>query len=137
MIGSICESSKKRSRWKFVFMSIYFSVFLYSVPGHGSRIKQRMVYASCKESFIDTIEKKFGISIEKKVRIKVDYDFSIRFISFQVEISDARDLTDEHFVNELHPEVLTNAAKTSFTKPKGPATRGARRLVKGGGNPDE
>lgn len=95
-------------------------LFLYSVPGHGSKIKQRMVYASCKESFIDTIEKKFGISIEKKV-----------------EISDARDLTDEHFINELHPEVLASAAKTSFTKPKGPATRGARRLVKGSGNPDE
>lgn len=45
----------------------YLLVFLYSVPGHGSKIKQRMLYASCKESVIDNIEKKFGIPFEKKV----------------------------------------------------------------------
>jgi len=45
-----------------------FLVFLYSVPGHGSKIKQRMVYASCKESVIDNIEKKFAINFDKKVK---------------------------------------------------------------------
>jgi hypothetical protein len=39
------------------------------VPGHGSKIKQRMLYASCKESVIDNIEKKFGISFDKKVKL--------------------------------------------------------------------
>ncbi len=28
-----------------------------------------MVYASCKESVIDNIEKKFGINFEKKVKL--------------------------------------------------------------------
>ena len=43
------------------------SVFLYSVPGSGSKIKERMVYASCKESVISNIEEKFGVKIERKV----------------------------------------------------------------------
>jgi len=42
---------------------------MYSVPGHGAKIKQRMMYASCKESVIDHTEKRFGIHFEKKVNL--------------------------------------------------------------------
>jgi len=51
----------------FNIQSLLNLVFLYSVPGHGIKIKLRMVYASCKESVIDTIEKKYGITFDRKV----------------------------------------------------------------------
>ncbi len=65
-----------------LFFKVYhdFLVFLYSVPGHGSKIKQRMLYASCKESVIDNIEKKFGINFDKKVK-KVFHRFQSLFFS--------------------------------------------------------
>ncbi len=44
-------------------------VFLLSIPGHGTKIKQRTVYASCKQSVIDTIEKQYGIIFDRKARI--------------------------------------------------------------------
>lgn len=96
------------------------NVFLYSVPGQGSKIKQRMVYASCKESVIETIEKRFSIHIDKKI-----------------EICDAHDLTSEHLFSEIHPEVAAANVKASFAKPKAPSSRGPRRLLKTNENPNE
>lgn len=93
--------------------------FLYSVPGHGSKIKQRMLYASCKESVIDTVEKRFGLSFDRKL-----------------EICDINDLTHDYLFREIHPEAVASAAKPQFAKPKGPS-RGARRLVKTNDNADE
>ncbi|UJR35849.1 hypothetical protein I4U23_028593 [Adineta vaga] len=100
--------------------TIHSTFFLYSVPGHGSKIKQRMVYASCKESVIDTIEKKFGITFDRKL-----------------ELCDINDLTNDYLFQQLHPEVLASASKTSFARPKAPSTRGPRRLLKAVDNPDE
>ncbi|CAF1002276.1 unnamed protein product [Rotaria sordida] len=94
--------------------------FLYSVPGHGSKIKQRMLYASCKESVIDTIEKKFGISFDRKL-----------------ELCDISDLTHDYLFQQLHPESIASTGKTAFAKPKAPSSRGPRRLVKSNENPDE
>jgi len=78
-----------------------------------------MVYASCKESVIDAIEKKFGITFERKL-----------------ELCDITDLTTDYLFQQLHPEAVASAVKASFAKPKA-ASRGPRRLVKGNGNPDE
>ena len=74
-------------------------VFLYSVPGHGSKIKQRMLYASCKESVIENLEKKYGISFEKKVSVCLVTCYStvfsfhsvgnLRFSGFDNGLSDA------------------------------------------------
>lgn len=55
-------------------------VFLYSVPGHGAKIKQRMVYASCKESVITAIEKQYGITFDRKVNILVSFLLTIFFL---------------------------------------------------------
>jgi hypothetical protein len=41
-----------------------------------------MVYASCKESVIENIEKKFGIIFEKKVRKKKLFLFDLKFNFF-------------------------------------------------------
>ncbi|CAF2174953.1 unnamed protein product [Rotaria magnacalcarata] len=96
-------------------------LFLYSVPGHSSRVKERMIYASCKESVIDNIENKFGLTFDKKL-----------------EIADASDFTMEYLMQELHPEVAANAtASSSFAKPKAPSTRGPRRLVKAADSSDD
>ena len=54
-----------------------------------------------------------------------------------MELCDITDLTSNYLFQELHPEASASAAKTKFTKPKAPSTRGPRRLVKGTGNPDE
>jgi hypothetical protein len=55
-----------------------------------------------------------------------------------LELCDITDLTTDYLFQQLHPEALVSAAKTSFAKPKAPSTRGPRRLVKAtGGNPDE
>ncbi|CAF1216208.1 unnamed protein product [Adineta steineri] len=94
--------------------------FLYSVPGSGSKVKQRMMYASCKESVIDNIEKRMGIIFDKKL-----------------ELCDPTDLTMEYLMQELHPEILANKAKSSFAKPKAPSSRGPRRLLKTADTPDE
>ncbi|CAF2387793.1 unnamed protein product [Rotaria sp. Silwood2] len=96
-------------------------LFLYSVPGHRSQVKQRMVYASCKESVIDNIEKKFGIICDKKL-----------------EISDSTDFTMEYLIEQLHSDTSGNTTTTSsFARPKVPASRGPRRLVKTNDNSDE
>lgn len=105
-----------RFKHEFNNQTISSMLFLYSVPGYGSKIKQRMVYASCKESVIETIEKKFGIPVERRL-----------------ELCDASDLTSAHLFQQLHPEVSESAAKSSFAKPKAPS-RGPRRLVKSGNN---
>lgn len=94
--------------------------FLYSVPGSGSKIKERMVYASCKESVVNNIEEKFGLKIERKL-----------------ELCDINDLSHDHLFRELHPESLASNVKTTFAKPKAPSTRGPRRLVKTIGDPNE
>ncbi len=40
-------------------------------------------------------------------------------------------------MQQLHPEIAANAAKSSFAKPKAPSSRGPRRLVKTTDNQDE
>jgi len=79
-----------------------------------------MVYASCKESVMDNIEKKFSITFDRKL-----------------EICDPTDLTTEYLIQQLHPETSANTTKSSFAKPKAPSSRGPRRLVKTTDDPDE
>lgn len=53
-----------------------FAVFIYSMPGYTCSIKERMLYSSCKNPLIDTVEKNLGIEIAKKV-LHVIYVYSI------------------------------------------------------------
>jgi hypothetical protein len=41
-------------------------VFIYTCPS-GSKIKERMVYASTKQGFVASAEKEFGIEVAKRV----------------------------------------------------------------------
>ncbi|GFS86441.1 twinfilin-2 [Trichonephila clavipes] len=86
-------------------------VFIYSVPGYNCSVKERMLYSSCKAPLLNVIENKIGIELAKKI-----------------EIDDAHDLTEEYLLDQIHPK--QNIFKQKFSKPKGPANRGARRLLK-------
>jgi len=46
-------------------------VFIYSSPGFKSGIKERMLYASCKEPLITIVEDKLGLPIAKKVKMVI------------------------------------------------------------------
>ncbi|XP_058117638.1 twinfilin [Anopheles ziemanni] len=85
-------------------------VFVYSMPGYSCSIRERMMYSSCKGPFSATIEK-HGIEVAKKL-----------------EIDDGAELTEEFLHEELHPRKLN--LRPQFSKPKGPPSRGAKRLTK-------
>lgn len=85
-------------------------VFVYSMPGYTCSIRERMMYSSCKGPFSATIEK-HGIEITKKI-----------------EIDNGEELTEEFIYEELHPRKLN--LRPQFSKPKGPPSRGAKRLTK-------
>lgn len=86
-------------------------VFIYSMPGYKCPIKERMLYSACKNTFISQLEETLKLEIEKKL-----------------EIDDASELTEEFLYDELHPK--KNIATMKFEKPKGPARKGPRKLIK-------
>nr|CAG4652027.1 EOG090X0A90 [Triops cancriformis] len=86
-------------------------VFVYSMPGSSSPIKERMLYSSCKGPTTEVLEKDLHITIDKKV-----------------EVESADELTEAFLMDELHPP--KNLHRPKFAKPKGPPGRGARRLIK-------
>lgn len=47
----------------------YISVFIYSMPGYKCPIKERMLYSSCKGTFISQLEHTLDLQLEKKVCI--------------------------------------------------------------------
>lgn len=50
-------------------------------------------------------------------------------MSKKIECDDAAELTEEYFLDELHPKA--DIVKKAFDKPKGPAgKRGGKRLIK-------
>ncbi|KAM7294470.1 twinfilin-1 isoform X2 [Ixodes scapularis] len=86
-------------------------VFIYSIASHECPVKERMLYSSCKSPLVETIETQVELPIAKKV-----------------EIDDPSELNETFLLDQLHPK--QNIVKQKFAKPKGPANRGARRLIK-------
>ena len=43
------------------------AVFVYSCPGYKLPVKERMLYASCKNPITETLEKSHGIALDAKV----------------------------------------------------------------------
>ncbi|KAI5645177.1 cofilin/tropomyosin-type actin-binding protein domain-containing protein [Phthorimaea operculella] len=85
-------------------------VFIYSMPGYNCSIKERMMYSSCKGTFLEIIEK-MGVVVEKRL-----------------EIDDGKELTEQFLYDEIHPK--RNLHRPAFAKPKGPPNRGAKRITK-------
>jgi len=99
-------------RYKHVFKNEATSsiLFIYSMPGYSVSIKERMLYSSCKNSLVDTIQNHFNIEISRKV-----------------EIEEGSELTEAFLQNELHP--IPQDTKPKFAKPAMP-NRGRKRLTK-------
>lgn len=90
-------------------------VFVYSMPGYGAPIKERMMYSSSKNPLLDgVLVGQVGLAIAKRL-----------------EVDSGNEVTKNAIFNELHPPEET--AKKTFSKPKGPGGRGPRRMIKGGG----
>ncbi|XP_065212410.1 twinfilin [Planococcus citri] len=86
-------------------------VFIYSMPGYSCSVKERMLYSSCKGPLLDIIESNLGLTISKKL-----------------EIGSEEELTEDYLIEEIHPKKVVD--KPKFEKPKGPPSRGAKRLTK-------
>jgi len=93
-------------------------VFIYSIPGNTSSIKEKMLYASCKQPLLAAMERDLGLIMDKRI-----------------EIESGSELTEDFLREELHPTKSLNRPK--FAKPKGPANRGAKRLTKSNPNEDD
>ncbi|XP_063074166.1 twinfilin-1b [Engraulis encrasicolus] len=104
-------------------------VFVYSMPGYKCSIRERMLYSSCKNTLIHTVENSLHIPIAKKL-----------------EIDDGAELTADFLYEELHPHQESNMAAFSkpksnmatFSKPKGPTgKKGGRRITRAPGDEDK
>lgn len=86
-------------------------VFIYSMPGFSCSVKERMLYSSCKSELLQYLKTQAQIDISKTF-----------------EISDASELNQQYLVEELHPKKANEGLK--FEKPKGPTSRGPRRVTR-------
>ena len=77
-------------------------VFLYSCPT-GSKVKERMVYASSRKFVSEKLAEENGIKVEKRL-----------------EASSPSDFTEKMLSEEFHPQ---SEAKSSFARPKRPGRR--------------
>lgn len=87
------------------------TVFIYSMPGYKCSIRDRMLYSSSKNTFVEFVENELQLDIEKKL-----------------EIDDGAELTGDFLYDEVHPK--QHVHKQVFAKPKGPGKRGPRRITK-------
>jgi len=89
-------------------------IFIYSMPGYGAPIKERMMYSSSKNPLVDgVLVGQMGLAIAKRL-----------------EVDSGSEVTRDAIFDEIHPP--EEKAKTKFNKPKPPGGRGARRIIKSG-----
>ncbi len=81
------------------------------MPGFQSPIKERMLYSSCKNELLGYLKQNLKLELQKTI-----------------ETGDMSEITEEYLLEELHPKQSTSASK--FDKPKGPSSRGPRRIIK-------
>lgn len=85
--------------------------FIYSMPSSGCTIKERMLYSSCKQPFLQTVLHNCKLRPDKKVEID-----SKEMLSYEV------------LLDHVHPP--SQIPDKGFAKPPGPPQRGARRITK-------
>ena len=86
-------------------------VFIYICPGYPASIKERMLYASCKQPLARAIESQLGINIVKKI-----------------ELDSPEEVNEKFLLDEVHPTSWAFLPK--FTKPKPPGKRARMRQRK-------
>ncbi|VBB33433.1 unnamed protein product [Acanthocheilonema viteae] len=85
--------------------------FIYSMPSSGCTIKERMLYSSCKQPFLQTALSAANLSPDKKI-----------------EIDSKELLTSDILIDYTHP--APQIKEKNFAKPPGPSQRGTRRVTK-------
>ncbi|VDM10681.1 unnamed protein product [Wuchereria bancrofti] len=85
--------------------------FIYSMPSSGCTIKERMLYSSCKQPFLQAALSAANLSPDKKIEID-----SKELLSLDI------------LIEYTHP--APQMKEKSFAKPPGPSQRGARRVTK-------
>jgi twinfilin-like protein len=91
------------------------AVFIYSMPGFASSVKERMLYSSTKSEILQYLKQVSQIEIVKTF-----------------EISEANELSEQVLMEELHPKKANDGLK--FEKPKGPSSRGPKRVTRPASN---
>ncbi|KAK3828469.1 MAG: hypothetical protein J3Q66DRAFT_409872, partial [Benniella sp.] len=91
-------------------------VFIYTCPT-GSKIKERMVYASGRAGVLQEAKERAGLNVDKKL-----------------ETADVKELTEHHILEELYPPQEPSSSSVSgakgFKKPVGPRGGvGARKVM--------
>lgn len=86
-------------------------IFIYSMPGFVCTVKERMLYSSCKSELLSFLKSVALLEINKTF-----------------ETSDPDEITRGYILDELHPKKITDNLK--FSKPKGPSSRGPRRVTR-------
>ncbi|CAG8548893.1 22004_t:CDS:10, partial [Racocetra persica] len=81
------------------------TIFIYTCPT-SSKIRERMLYSSCRGSVIAYGESDCGLTVAKKL-----------------ETNDPKDLTKAFILDELHPPVEV-APRLTFSRPRPPGRRG-------------
>ena len=96
-------------------------VFIYTCPT-SAKIKERMLYASSRQSTLNIAERGVGLTIAKKVCcICLNSTNCARLTQLpKLEASDPSDITAGTIEEEFAPK---QEAKTSFSKPKRPGKR--------------
>lgn len=84
--------------------------FIHLIAGYGSPIKERMLSSSCKSSLTATLAEKYHITIDHRL-----------------ELDSIDEVTEEHLLDVAHPKAVQTSLR--ITKPKGPSSRGPRRLI--------
>uniref|UniRef100_A0A0N4ULT4 Twinfilin-1 n=1 Tax=Dracunculus medinensis TaxID=318479 RepID=A0A0N4ULT4_DRAME len=91
-----------KPRYHFYRFSHNLGVFIYSMPSSGCTIKEKMLYSSCKQPFLQS--------------------------AFSIEIDSREKLSLETLLDYVRPPV--EVKEKAFAKPPGPNQRGGRRVIK-------
>ncbi|KAK9323783.1 hypothetical protein V1517DRAFT_306771 [Lipomyces orientalis] len=78
-------------------------VFIYTCPG-GSKVKERMLYASCRAAIVAEAEAAAGLKVDRRI-----------------EAGDGSEVTRESLIADLHPQ--QQETKRVFARPKAPGRR--------------
>uniref|UniRef100_A0A0R3RYT2 Twinfilin n=1 Tax=Elaeophora elaphi TaxID=1147741 RepID=A0A0R3RYT2_9BILA len=98
-------------RFSHKYNSEDYDIFIYSMPSSGCTIKERMLYSSCKQPFLQAALSAANISPDKKIEI------------------DSKELmSSDILIDYIHP--APQIKEKSFAKPPGPSQRGTRRVTK-------
>jgi twinfilin-like protein len=89
-------------------------VFIYSMPGFSCSVKERMIYSSTKSELLDYLRSQGGLEIGKTF-----------------EVSEPGEINEQTLLDELHPKKSAEGLK--FEKPKGPTSRGPKRVTRPSG----